>query len=227
MKNNIKLPPSLRTLLAAVSTCLLLASPAQASLLGRNITGQAVAGSDASAVFLYDTHLNITWLRDANMNGRMNWGSAVNWANTLTVGTFGGWRLPSTLQPDTSCSNAFVAPEPNGNQYYGAGCTGSEWGELWHTQLGNAADTLMSNSGDFLNLQFGLYWSGTEVAPEPVYAWSFYTTTGLQTGAWEKTYDLFALAVRSGDVLAGGDNTVPEPPSLLLLLLALAGLGGL
>ena len=55
-------------LVAAASTAVLLATSAQAALLGRNISGNAVAGSDASAVFLYDTDRNITWLKDANVN---------------------------------------------------------------------------------------------------------------------------------------------------------------
>ena len=41
-----------------------LATSAQATLVGRDINGLAVAGS--SAVFLYDTDLNITSLRSAN-----------------------------------------------------------------------------------------------------------------------------------------------------------------
>jgi hypothetical protein len=103
--------------LAAIAT--VFAAPAQATLLGRDINGHAVAGSDVSAVFLYDTDLNITWLRDANASatagntnhpygigygGFMTWGDAITWAKTLTVGTFSGWRLPTTLQPDATCS---------------------------------------------------------------------------------------------------------------------------
>ena len=44
-----------------------LAAMAQASWLGRDINGLAVAGSDASAKFLYDTDRSITWLRNATV----------------------------------------------------------------------------------------------------------------------------------------------------------------
>lgn len=65
------LVPALLVLAATTlfATTLLLATPAQATLLGRDINGHAVAGSNESAVFLYDTDLNITWLRDANASG--------------------------------------------------------------------------------------------------------------------------------------------------------------
>ena len=52
------------------------AGGANAALVGRDITGNAVFGSAASSVFLYDTVLNVTWLRNANANGVMNWASA-------------------------------------------------------------------------------------------------------------------------------------------------------
>jgi hypothetical protein len=38
----------------------------EATLLGRDIDGKAVAANSNSAVFLYDTVLDITWLRDGN-----------------------------------------------------------------------------------------------------------------------------------------------------------------
>lgn len=41
----------------------------ETTLLGRDINRQAVDGTDASAVYLYDTKLGSTWLRDANKNG--------------------------------------------------------------------------------------------------------------------------------------------------------------
>ena len=52
--------------LTLATTTLALVTSAQAALVGRDINGIAVAGSSAGAVFLYDAHLNITWLRNAN-----------------------------------------------------------------------------------------------------------------------------------------------------------------
>ena len=65
-----------------------LASPAQSALLGRDISGQAIAANDDSAYFLYDTDLNITWLRDANRNGLKSWATANAWASDLSLGGF-------------------------------------------------------------------------------------------------------------------------------------------
>ena len=231
----MKLKKLAAMLLSLAATATLLATPAQASLLGRDISGQAVAGSDTSAVFLYDTDLNITWLRDANasatagntndpygkgVGGSMTWAVANTWANTLTVGTFSGWRLPTTLQPDASCSYQDDIGAPFGTQDYGYDCAGSEIGHLWYTELGNTAGGL-SNTGDLKNLQPWNYWSGTEYAPDTSNAWYFGTGYGVQYTSI-KSNELLAMAVRPGDVLAA---TVPEPGTLVLALAALAGLG--
>ena len=81
--------------LAAAAATLVVATSADAALVGRDINGVAVLGSSVNAVFLYDTDLNITWLRNANAgagssfddgnptDGRMSWANANNWANTL------------------------------------------------------------------------------------------------------------------------------------------------
>ena len=56
----------------------------------RDLNGDTV--TDA----FYDTDLNITWLRDANLNGSMNWATAVSWADNLSFGGYTDWRLPNT-----------------------------------------------------------------------------------------------------------------------------------
>ena len=41
------------------------------------------------------------------MGGLRDWNDAVTWANTLSFGGFDDWRLPSTTQPDPTCSNQY------------------------------------------------------------------------------------------------------------------------
>ena len=189
-------------MLVGIAATFALATPAQAALQARDLNGDTV--TDA----YFDTDRNITWLRDANVNGRMTWAAANTWAAGYSIGIYDDWRLPTALNADASGP---CGPDFN--------CTGSEMGHLWYTELLNTAGSF-TNDGDFLNMQSGSYWSGTEYAPSPNVAWYFITVNGVQT-AFSKNFQVNAMAVRPGDVRAA---QVPEPESLLL---ALTGLGAL
>ena len=189
-----------RVTLALMVAALLPAGSALAALELRDINGNATAVA-VDAEFAYDTVLKATWYLTANNSG-LNWDAAKAWAAGLTVGTFSGWSLPSA---DPACGTIF-------------GCTNSQMGELYYTALGNVAFGPLSNTGPFKNLQSFVYWSGTEYAPFPIYAWYFVTYDGVQ-GAFHKVFGLYALAVRPGDVAA-----VPEPGKVALLLVGLGAM---
>jgi len=176
---------------------------------------------------IYDSAQNLTWLQDANAgagssfdngrsatDGRMTWDSVTAWAASLTVGGFTDWRLPTPLNAGGSglCG--------------GYHCTGSELGHLFYTELGGRARSSILSASDpngylplFSNVQPGTYWLGMEYAPLTGYAWFFNAAKGFQDVTLKRA-GLFAWAVRSGDV-AG----VPEPATVLLMTLGLAGLG--
>ncbi|HOY03624.1 MAG TPA: DUF1566 domain-containing protein [Zoogloea sp.] len=226
------------------------------TLRARDINGNAVSLSSASAAFFYDTTLNITWL--ANMNagvgstfddglsttdGRLSWGNAVNWADSLTTGGFTDWRLP-TIGPINGTAHQTVFSN-NGTTDFGYAKTGtgwgaaSEWGHLYYVTLGNLGACVpndlvpgtcgmqvgsgLANTAYFQNMQSSAYWSGTQSALDLSDAWLFMTGVGNQSYQG-KFNGLYAVAVRSGDVLRDS-GTVPEPQGLALALTALAGLG--
>ncbi len=181
-----------------------------ALLMGRDIDGNPVAdNNDPAVVFVYDTDLNITWLRDWNYaqttghdaDGRMSWGDALAWASGLNVGNFSGWRLPIA---DTICGND--------------SCIDSELGHVVFTELGNMAG--LANTAPFENMDSNFYWTSSEYAPDILGAWVYSTGFGLQMGV-EKSMEMFAVAVRDGDVAAA---SVPEPGSLAVFLAGLAAL---
>ncbi len=188
-----------RVTLALTVAALVQAGSALAALELRDINGNATANA-ADAEFAYDTVLDATWYLTAN-NTVLAWDNARSWAAGLTVGTFGGWSLPSTN--DSTCADY--------------NCTNSQMGELYYTALGNPAHGPLSNTGPFKNLLPTVYWSGTEEASNPDLAWAFATSNGFQ-GTTLKGNGQYALAVRPGDLAA-----VPEPGTVALLLSGLAG----
>jgi hypothetical protein len=215
---------TLKTCVAAV-TMVALSGAAQAALI------------DRGGGLIYDTTRNITWLADMNYaktsgfdaDGLMNWSTATAWADNLVYGGFSDWRLPTLNPADTTCSQSFDAGGGFPKQYYGSNCTGGELSGLFVTDLGynnngsgliTRGDTAeqIANLALFSNVQQStLYWSGTEYAPDPNFAWDFDPDFGFQSRDGSKGLALHAVAVRPGDVT----TSVPEPQTLALALLAL------
>ncbi len=209
-----------RTLLLSINALTLIASQA--------VRAELV---DRGGGLVYDTVLNVTWLQDANYaktsgystDGRMTWDEAVGWAANLSYYdsvrgvTYDDWRLP-TVKPSTGTAfNYGFSTSGNTDVGYNILSTASEMSYMHYVNLGNpgfhtssgavsgcyvsAADTCLNNAGPFINLQPGYYWSGSEYAPIASGAWNFNFGNGGQ-GAVDKSNELFAWAVRPGDVAA-------------------------
>jgi hypothetical protein len=200
----------------------------ETTLQARDLNGDGV--TDA----FYDTELNVTWLRNADANGRMNWDTAKSWASALVVGGYSGWRMPTMVDtgaPGCDLSNAggtdcgYNVQTKSGSTVY------SEMAHLWYTTLGNKAICApgeanciaaqpgwgLSNTGNFQNMQSYFYWSGTQFTTYADFAWAFSTTSGSQ-GGFGGSPGFYAMAVRPGDVTAA----IPEPETYALMLAGLA-----
>jgi len=76
-----------------------LGKSADAALTTQTVTGYTV---------VVDSHTNLMWLADANyaktsgydFDGYLTWTDAMNYVDSLTIGGYTDWRLPS-IQSDT------------------------------------------------------------------------------------------------------------------------------
>ena len=149
----------------------------------------------------YNDEAGLTWLTNANTPGLINWADAQTWAAGLDVSGVTGWRLPDTLQPDSSCSTQ------GGGDSYGLNCTGSEFGNMFYNVLGGVAGqsiTTTHNSNYYLFSDVQTtnnYWSATVYDPIPTDAWVFYFATGTQLRNTQ-TNSYYAWAVHDGDIRA-------------------------
>jgi hypothetical protein len=168
---------------------------------------------------VYDTDLNITWLADANLpvsnsfnvtgiapNGTVSWNNAQTYIVAMNAANYLGfstWRLPTTLQPDPSCSTQDAANHVSSD----FNCSGSELGHLFYKELGGMANSAISvthnaNFNFFRNVPDGAYWSDTSYSVDPSGAWLFRFQSGSQTTSAKMQTAFLVIAVISGDVAA-------------------------
>lgn len=192
---------------------------------------------DRGGGLIYDDVLNITWLQDANYaktsgydaDGIMTWDNAMVWAGNLVYGGYDDWRLTSIT--DTGAPGCDWASSGT-DCGFNVDTAFSELAYMYHVNLG--LESYLNEDGSFdptfglfgndtgliMNFQSEAYWSGTEYAPSPQYAWLFNPSNGGQDYLG-KGNERAAWAVRPGDVAA---QAVPAPGVLTLLGLGLIGM---
>ena len=199
------------------------------AFVGLGSTADAALSPRLGGMAVYDDDLDVTWLADADANnGRMTWLDANAWAASLAVGGFTDWRLPTTADPDASCTDDAAGTNPSADAI-GWNCTGSELGHLFYNELGGTAGISILSSGDpdlalFSNIQ-PFYWSSTQSVAKPDFAWifepvhDFQLHSGVQQTVAKGNIE-WAWAVRTGDV-----GAVPIPAAAWLFGSALGLLG--
>ena len=100
--------------------------------------GAQASLTSSGPLTVYDSEQNLTWTQDANLNGQMNWATAVAWADNLDYASYSDWVLPTIDQLTTQ----FIT---NLGEAYGSSITAS------HNNSYNL----------FTNVQSYQYWSGS------------------------------------------------------------------
>jgi hypothetical protein len=189
-------------LLFATACC---TAQAALPLQGRDINGMAVDAMAPNVVFEYDPNLKVTWVLSANAGGPMSWNQAMTWAASLTVGSYGGWSLPSALNQDGS------------GPCEGIQCVGSQLGFLINVEKYLSAETyrLLQNTSQGSSF----YWTSTHHELLSDFVYGMRRNSGDQFLLLERGIDLGdVMAVRPGDVA----TLVPEPDPTSLVLAGLA-----
>lgn len=181
---------------------------------------------------VYDTVADVTWLRDGNYamtsgydsDGLMNWTDAMNWADSLTIGTGTNWHLPTI----TTSSGGGPRPSENGQT---TPTDANEFGWLWEQQRNGDSSWSADEAAPFVNIPYfdsGLseyYWTSIIADPDGLtgdpQAWNFLIDCACW-GTASQSNEYYAWAVHDGNVTGG---VVPEPSTLLLIATGLAGFG--
>jgi hypothetical protein len=191
--------------------------------------------TDRGNGLVYDSDLDITWMKNASLSitntfgaaglinptGTMSWDTARNWIEAMNAHAYLGatkWRLPTTLYPDASCTAVSG----------GHNCTGSEMGYLFYLELGGLADHDIATIHNtnyllFQGIQSNRYWSSTGFTQAPSTpndnAWTFYFQGGVQQTLAVEDFGA-VWAVHNGDVAS-----VPEVTTYAMMLSGLALFG--
>ncbi|MDP8567581.1 Lcl domain-containing protein [Methylophilus aquaticus] len=173
-----------------------------ASTNNYGISGYTVSASDFSAIL-----------------GQTTWYGAnafISYLNSINYAGSNQWRLPGVVNTSIGTNTA-----TNGTT------AGDELVELFYSELSGTANSAIPNTTTFDNEQAWAYWSGTEYAPIPNYAWNFYNNIGLPDGRKKNSW-YYAWAVTSGQIVSSSTpSAVPIPAAAWLFGSGLAGLAGL
>ena len=138
--------------------------------------GAQASLTSSGPLTVFDSAQSLTWTKDANLSGTtMDWATAVTWANNLDYAGYTDWVLPTITQ----LANQFST-------------------NLGEAEGSSIADSHNDSYNLFTDVQSSVYWSGSEYAPDPNYAWLFGTYNGTLTTTLSppsSTHGLFARAM--------------------------------
>jgi len=216
-----------KPIIGVTRTCLVVVS-----IFISSVQAELIDNNDGTITQIMNDGTNLMWVKNANLAGnKMSWDDAVKWANDLVYAGYDDWRLPATLPVNSVSYDTLVTFDGTTDFSVNIISRNSEMGYMYKVELENLAfwpptatsignppqpGYGLSNTGPFINLQPGMYWSFHILGSDRPWCFDWGEDfAGMQGACFKSSGMGYAWAVRGGNVPQCNDSKDNDDDGLI------------